>query len=545
MGYPTTNVNLPIAGAGGDSITAGQNDGINADSGVVAIACSGLGIPYYNIGTPGDTEANFSTSHTLRFAAMLVAAGSTSRVIFFDNYGRNDNPQTAADIATFKANRKAVHDALHTLLPGRVTVIGTTYTPKSSSTDSFETDANQTVVDVGRQAVILSMRTDPTGWGSDEPIIEVGEQAESVAGSGKWASNGSANWGVESTGIHPSGVIYQRMAYPIRQRLLRELILTPIPSITAQTSTTFSLSGTSTGGYCWVNYAWTCTTKPSGATVTFDNSTSQTPTATYDKPGLYVFTLTCVDVSLNPVAATLSAYGGIQYTGSVASKITSVSDGAVFYAASQEPAAVDVRANTTYAAGDLVGSLTVASADAVLSTVVNDHVHGNYVAPAANQIANGITIGAGAFTVVGNGFLTASQTQAACAAAIAGGVVLAAFQPNIDPATSAQATSLAASLAALAAANPGTGSGSVPVDHNYGGADALRILENDSPFDDATIRAFLAADYAASNFTVQGETSTDNAGRWVAALDLDPGDYSLVVSKPGEIITKVIPLTVS
>lgn len=92
------------------------------------------------------------------------------------------------------------------------------------------------------------------------------------------------------------------------------------------------------------------------------------------------------------------------------------------------------------------------------------------------------------------------------------------------------------------------GAGSVLVDHDYGGEDALRIVNpSSSGVDGALIRAFFADDYTAGNrgdAFVRGRTETGLDGRWQSPISLDPGEYRLVVTKLPSYQTQVHSLTV-
>lgn len=93
------------------------------------------------------------------------------------------------------------------------------------------------------------------------------------------------------------------------------------------------------------------------------------------------------------------------------------------------------------------------------------------------------------------------------------------------------------------------GRGGTLVDHNFGSADALAVMTNDSVrVDNAAIWAFRAADYQAGKrgfeFVV-ASTTTDVDGRWRQALMLDKGSYVLVVFKQNVIKPKAVSLTVS
>jgi hypothetical protein len=81
------------------------------------------------------------------------------------------------------------------------------------------------------------------------------------------------------------------------------------------------------------------------------------------------------------------------------------------------------------------------------------------------------------------------------------------------------------------------GDGTVLVTSDYGGANNLSYRTSGNlPIDNASIRAFLAADYAAGHISsayLKGQTTTKNDGTWVRPLYLDPGSYTLVFVKQG------------
>jgi hypothetical protein len=81
------------------------------------------------------------------------------------------------------------------------------------------------------------------------------------------------------------------------------------------------------------------------------------------------------------------------------------------------------------------------------------------------------------------------------------------------------------------------GTGSIVVDHNYGGTDNLIVLDNlGAGVQDADIVAYLQIDYEAGqrgNSFVRGRTTTNVSGRWRSPMYLDAETYSLVISKPG------------
>jgi hypothetical protein len=94
-----------------------------------------------------------------------------------------------------------------------------------------------------------------------------------------------------------------------------------------------------------------------------------------------------------------------------------------------------------------------------------------------------------------------------------------------------------------------TGGGSVLVDHNYGGTDALTVMTlSNVRIDNATILAYRRDDYLAGQRTsefVVGQTTTNVDGRWVSPIMLDVGEYTLLVYRQGVITAKSFNLSVT
>jgi hypothetical protein len=93
------------------------------------------------------------------------------------------------------------------------------------------------------------------------------------------------------------------------------------------------------------------------------------------------------------------------------------------------------------------------------------------------------------------------------------------------------------------------GDGSVAVDHDYGGVDAMRYLDSAtlSPIDNGTVKAYLAEDYAAyrrGQAYVKAQAVTDATGRWAAPMMLDPADWVLVFYRQGSHLPTVVELAV-
>lgn len=112
------------------------------------------------------------------------------------------------------------------------------------------------------------------------------------------------------------------------------------------------------------------------------------------------------------------------------------------------------------------------------------------------------------------------------------------------PTTSEISTQVGIDLAAahgagswLTGTDSGTGSGSVAVDHNTGGVDALRYESApEVGIDAAEVRAYYRVDYDAGFRTPAyciARTRTGPDGRWVAPLHLDPGLYVISISAVG------------
>jgi hypothetical protein len=78
---------------------------------------------------------------------------------------------------------------------------------------------------------------------------------------------------------------------------------------------------------------------------------------------------------------------------------------------------------------------------------------------------------------------------------------------------------------------PGAGGGNTSVNHNTGGTDNLRYMYRGSGIDNATITAYLKADYSAGNTgssAVRGSSTTGPDGRWLTPMFLDAG-YTYVI----------------
>jgi hypothetical protein len=81
---------------------------------------------------------------------------------------------------------------------------------------------------------------------------------------------------------------------------------------------------------------------------------------------------------------------------------------------------------------------------------------------------------------------------------------------------------------------PPTGTGTIPVDHDFGGDDALRFESAPGVgIGNAEVRAYRRVDYDMglhSSQYVVAWTTTGDDGRWRSPLMLDPGDYAILMA---------------
>jgi hypothetical protein len=94
-----------------------------------------------------------------------------------------------------------------------------------------------------------------------------------------------------------------------------------------------------------------------------------------------------------------------------------------------------------------------------------------------------------------------------------------------------------------------SGSGTVVIDHNYGGVDNLTYQNTEGEgIAGATIKAYLKSSYDAGNTGnsfVLASTTTDDVGRWVRPMVLDPGTYTLIYYKAGYYLPSNVTVVVS
>lgn len=183
----------------GDSICLGDSSketigDASGDFGIVARAIGPL-YAYASLCQNGDQGEDFVASHTNREAIFAYA----SHLIC--EYGSNDFYTVGASQATVKATLQTIWGYM-TARGGKV--YQTTITPRTTSTDSWATTGNQTLVsgtvDARRTGLNDELRGGLTGL---EGYFDVADAIETSRNSGIWKVTGSAN-GYTADGIHPN-----------------------------------------------------------------------------------------------------------------------------------------------------------------------------------------------------------------------------------------------------------------------------------------------------------------------------------------------------
>ncbi len=185
----------PTVGLLGDSICAGTGDNVTGNTGLLQCgylerSLPGLGI--MNCGVYGDRVDKFLASSTLRRALVSYCSHIISEYGFNDISGGRTPAQVLTDLTT-----------LWNLFPTKK-VAQCTITPKTTSTDSWATIANQTLTTESPNIVTLntSLRLKPAPL---DQVFDVGAVYESNGlNGGKWLIGYSAALNATTDGIHPN-----------------------------------------------------------------------------------------------------------------------------------------------------------------------------------------------------------------------------------------------------------------------------------------------------------------------------------------------------
>jgi lysophospholipase L1-like esterase len=195
----------------GDSITYGTGDAINgettyghvgwAERGLVGAAAGGTNIPFVNVSRSGDSTATWSSAAIGYQGTRWSLLEYVTHAIFA--MGINDI-SAGRTLAQLQANVQVAWAAAKRM---GVKVYQTTLTPKTTSTDSWATLANQTV-SAGYGA--SEVRGQFNAWlpsqvvaGNIDGIIDLNSSVCDPTNTDKWAVNGTANY-LTADGLHPS-----------------------------------------------------------------------------------------------------------------------------------------------------------------------------------------------------------------------------------------------------------------------------------------------------------------------------------------------------
>jgi lysophospholipase L1-like esterase len=218
----------PITALIDDSITLGTGD-VNATRGFASQALERDGIPYIKIARGAERAKNFGPDPTRRARRLPLIGGCTRAAIF---YGTNDI-NAGGDVAlTTETNLLATWQVL--AARGMRSIIGT-ITPRTTSSDSWATTANQTPVAGQAQLHLVNnwirdgapfTGTTPAAVGAvgatriGDPLhpvmayAEIADVVMSARDSGIWKA------GSTTDGVHPNSATHALMAAAISTALL-------------------------------------------------------------------------------------------------------------------------------------------------------------------------------------------------------------------------------------------------------------------------------------------------------------------------------------
>jgi len=203
---------LALAGVG-DSIMAGIGDA-NQMRGWMGMSCDNL-IPLQRVAYPGDKASNFATlAGRARRQGLIVGSN-----VMICGYGNND-VYTGRTLAQIQDDLKVIWAFGRQL---GMKVVQTTITPKSNSTDSWATVANQTVPSASVEAIRVQLntwiRTTPSGIVN---YVDMADAVESGRNSGLWAAAPAKT----ADGLHPNAAGHTLMSNKFNESVsaLRALV---------------------------------------------------------------------------------------------------------------------------------------------------------------------------------------------------------------------------------------------------------------------------------------------------------------------------------
>lgn len=184
----------------GDSLCAGTGDSVSDTTGDNGILARSVGpyAAYINGGCPSDRGYWAAANFTNR----AVLAGYCSHVIC--ELGTNDFYAGSRTSSQVKTSIESLRSLVGSSKPFFVTSI----TPRTTSTDSWATTANQTVATGNTNRVTYNGLVRAGSIVGASGYFEIADVVESARDSGKWAVNGAANW-YTADGTHGNNTAYQ------------------------------------------------------------------------------------------------------------------------------------------------------------------------------------------------------------------------------------------------------------------------------------------------------------------------------------------------
>lgn len=198
----------------GDSLTAGSGDSVSdttGDNGILARSV-GPSFAYINAGCPGDRAYWAAANYTKRAALASYCSHVVCALGTNDFYaGSKTSAQT-----------KTAVESLKTMAAASKPFFVTTITPRTTSTDSWATTANQTAVAGNTNRVTYNGVVRAGSISGAAGFFEIADVVESARDSGLWKVNASASW-YTADGTHGTNTAYQavRDAGPINPVVLR------------------------------------------------------------------------------------------------------------------------------------------------------------------------------------------------------------------------------------------------------------------------------------------------------------------------------------
>lgn len=193
----------------GDSITFGTGDGTGdatyghygwGERGLIGV--NGYNVPYVNCSRSGDSTPGYSSFQSWGRVQLLEYV---THAVF--GMGTNDIA-AATPLATIQANCQTIWAEAKSR---GVKVYHTTITPKTTSTDSWATKANQTVVAeynaAGKRGLFNAWLLTQVAAGNLDGVLDVSAAVADPTDPDKWATTGAANYPT-TDGLHPTTALH-------------------------------------------------------------------------------------------------------------------------------------------------------------------------------------------------------------------------------------------------------------------------------------------------------------------------------------------------